>query len=253
MVEKEVERTIEALLEERREFEPPKEFAAEANAGDASIYEHASKDPDAWWESQAERLTWSKKWDKVLEWDPPHHQWFIGGKLNASVNCLDRHLEDNGDRVAFHWVGEPGDSRSITYRDLHTEVCKLANALKELGVAKGDRVAIYLPMVPELPASMLACTRIGAVHSVVFGGFSAGSLRDRINDADCKVLITADGGYRRGQTVPLKENADEALEETKSIEKVIVVRRTTDDVSMTEGRDIVYSELIESQPDQCEP
>ncbi|HEU4487677.1 MAG TPA: acetate--CoA ligase [Actinomycetota bacterium] len=253
MVEKEVERTIDALLEERREFEPPKEFAAHANAGDASIYEHASKDPDAWWESQAERLTWSRKWDKVLEWDPPHHEWFIGGKLNASVNCLDRHLKDNGDRVAFHWVGEPGDSRSITYRDLHTEVCKLANALKELGVTKGDRVAIYLPMVPELPASMLACARIGAVHSVVFGGFSAGSLRDRINDADCKILITADGGYRRGQTVPLKENADEALEETESIEKVIVVRRTTDDVSMTEGRDIVYSELIESQPGECEP
>ena len=253
MAEKEVERTIEALLEERREFEPPKEFTAQANANDASIYEHAEKDPEAWWESQAERLSWSKKWDKVLEWDPPHHEWFIGGKLNASHNCLDRHLEENGDRIAYHWVGEPGDSRSISYQELHAEVCKLANALKELGVAKGDRVAIYLPMIPELPASMLACARIGAVHSVVFGGFSAASLRDRINDADCKILITADGGYRRGQNVPLKENADEALAETDSIEKVIVVRRTTDDVAMTDGRDVVYSELIESQSSECEP
>jgi acetyl-CoA synthetase len=189
----------------------------------------------------------------VLQWDPPHHEWFVGGKLNASYNCLDRHLEENGDRIAYHWVGEPGDSRSISYRELHTEVCKLANALKELGVAKGDRVAIYLPMIPELPASMLACARIGAVHSVVFGGFSAGSLRDRINDANCKILITADGGYRRGQNVPLKENADEALEETESIEKVIVVKRTTDDVAMTDGRDVVYSDLIEPQSAECEP
>ncbi|HZJ49961.1 MAG TPA: acetate--CoA ligase [Actinomycetota bacterium] len=253
MVEKEVERTIDALLEERREFEPPKEFTAQANANDPSIYEHAEKDPEAWWESQAERLSWSKKWDKVLQWDPPHHEWFVGGKLNASYNCLDRHLEENGDRIAYHWVGEPGDSRSISYQELHAEVCKLANALKELGVQKGDRVAIYLPMIPELPASMLACARIGAVHSVVFGGFSAGSLRDRINDADCKILITADGGYRRGQNVPLKENADEALEETESIEKVIVVKRTTDDVAMTDGRDVVYGELIESQSAECEP
>ena len=253
MVEKEVERTIDALLEERREFEPPKEFTQQANANDPSVYEHAEKDPEAWWESQAERLTWSKKWDKVLQWDPPHHEWFVGGKLNASYNCLDRHLEENGDRIAYHWVGEPGDSRSISYRELHSEVCKLANALKEFGVAKGDRVAIYLPMIPELPASMLACARIGAVHSVVFGGFSAGSLRDRINDANCKILITADGGYRRGQNVPLKENADEALEETESIEKVIVVKRTTDDVAMTDGRDVVYSDVIEPQSAECEP
>jgi len=253
MVEKEVERTIDALLEERREFEPPKEFTAQANANDPSIYEHAQKDPEAWWESQAERLSWSKKWDKVLEWNPPYQEWFVGGKLNASYNCLDRHLEENGDRIAYHWIGEPGDARSISYQELHAEVCKLANALKELGVQKGDRVAIYLPMIPELPASMLACARIGAVHSVVFGGFSAGSLRDRINDADCKILITADGGYRRGQNVPLKENADEALAETESIEKVIVVKRTTDDVAMSDGRDIVYSDLLESQSDKCEP
>ena len=253
MAEKEVEQTIDALLEERREFEPPKEFTAQANANDPSIYEHAEKDPEAWWESQAERLSWSKKWDKVLQWDPPHHEWFVGGKLNASYNCLDRHLEKNGDRIAYHWVGEPGESRSISYQELHAEVCKLANALKELGVQKGDRVAIYLPMIPELPTSMLACARIGAAHSVVFGGFSAGSLRDRINDADCKILITADGDYRRGQNVPLKENADEALEETESIEKVIVVKRTTDDVAMIDGRDVVYSDLIEAQSAECEP
>src|ERR671914_331615 len=247
-----VERNIEALLQERREFEPPREFAEQANANDPSIYEQASKDPDAWWESQAERLDWFQPWDKVLEWDPPHHKWFTGGKLNASYNCLDRHLEENGDRTAFHWVGEPGDARSLTYRELHEEVCRLANGLKELGVEKGDRVAIYLPMIPELPAAMLACARIGAVHSVVFGGFSADSLRDRINDGDAKILITADGGYRRGQTVPLKENADEALERTESIEKVIVVRRTTEDVNMVEGRDLVYRDLIDGQSPECD-
>jgi acetyl-CoA synthetase len=247
-----VERTIEALLQERREFKPPKKFAGQANANDPQIYEQASKDPDAWWESQAERLEWFKKWDKVLEWDPPHHKWFLGGKINASYNCLDRHLEKNGDRVAFHWIGEPGDARSLTYAELHEEVCRLANALKELGVNKGDRVAIYLPMVPELPAAMLACARIGAVHSVVFGGFSAESLKDRINDADAKVLITADGGYRRGQTVPLKENADEALEHTPSIEKVIVVKRTTEDVNMVEGRDLVYRDHVDAQPAECD-
>jgi acetyl-CoA synthetase len=247
-----VERNIEALLQERREFEPPKEFAEQANASDPSIYEQASKDPDGWWESQAERLEWFQKWDKVLEWDPPHHKWFTGGKLNAAYNCLDRHLEKNGDRVAYHWVGEPGDARSVTYQELHEEVSRLANGLKELGVEKGDRVAIYLPMIPELPASMLACARIGAVHSVVFGGFSAESLRDRINDGEAKILITADGGYRRGQTVPLKENADEALEQTESIEKVIVVRRTTEDVNMVDGRDLVYRDLIDGQSPECE-
>ena len=253
MAGNDVERNIEALLEERRTFEPPEDFVEQANADDPSIYTQAENDPDGWWASQAERLDWFEKWDEVLRWDPPHHEWFIGGKLNASHNCLDRHLESNGDRVAYHWIGEPGEKRAITYRQLHDEVCRLANALKDLGVAKGDRVAIYLPMIPELPAAMLACARIGAAHSVVFGGFSAGSLSDRINDAGCKVLITADGGYRRGALVPLKQNADEALKSTRTITNVIVVKRTNEDVNMEEGRDLVYSDLVAEASPDCEP
>ena len=251
MVEKEVEKNIEALLEERREFEPLEEFAANANANEASIYDAAAADPEAFWASQAERLDWFEPWDTVLEQDPPFHKWFTGGKLNASHNCLDRHLDSNGDRVAYHWVGEPGETKDVTYKDLHEEVCRLANGLKDLGIAKGDRVAIYMPMIPELPAAMLACARIGAPHSVVFGGFSAESLRDRINDAAAKVLITADGSYRKGNVVPLKANADEALQDTPSIEKVVVVARTGEDVSMTEGRDLVYSEVVEAASPDC--
>jgi len=251
MVEKEVEKNIEALLEERREFEAPEEFAANANANEASIYDDAAADPEAFWASQAERLDWFEPWDTVLEQDPPFHKWFTGGKLNASHNCLDRHLDSNGDRVAYHWVGEPGETKDVTYKDLHEEVCRLANGLKDLGIAKGDRVAIYMPMIPELPAAMLACARIGAPHSVVFGGFSAESLRDRINDAAAKVLITADGSYRKGNVVPLKANADEALQDTPSIEKVVVVARTGEDVSMTEGRDLVYSEVVEAASPDC--
>jgi acetyl-CoA synthetase len=253
MSQPEVEKTIEALLEERRTFSPPKSFIEQANADDAAIYEQAEDDPDAWWASQAERLDWFEKWDKVLEWDPPFHRWFIGGKLNASYNCLDRHLGATGDRVAYHWIGEPGETRTITYAQLHREVCQLANGLRSLGVSKGDRVAIYLPMIPELPVAMLACARIGAPHSVVFGGFSAEALRDRINDAACKVLITADGSFRRGEIVPLKANADEALEGTPSIEKVVSVRRTGAEVGYNEGRDLDYAELIASQPAECEP
>jgi acetyl-CoA synthetase len=251
MVEKEVEKTIEALLQERRVFEPPEAFAEQANASDRSIYEEAERDPDGWWASQAERLDWFERWDTVLEQDAPFHKWFVNGKLNAAHNCLDRHLGSNGDRVAYHWIGEPGEKRTITYKDLHEEVCRLGNALKELGVKKGDRVAIYMPMIPELPAAMLACARIGAAHSVVFGGFSAGSLRDRINDAEAKVLITADGGYRKGNIVPLKANADEAIEGTKTIEKVVVVRRTEEDVNMVEGRDVVYSDVVGAASSQC--
>ena len=253
MAGNDVERNIEALLEERRTFEPPEDFVSQANADDPSIYTQATNDPDGWWASQAERLDWFEKWDEVLRWDPPHHEWFIGGKLNASHNCLDRHLESKGDRVAYHWIGEPGETRTITYRELHEEVCRLANALKDLGVSKGDRVAIYLPMIPELPASMLACARIGAAHSVVFGGFSSESLIDRINDARCKVLITADGGYRRGQVVPLKENADEACEHTPSITNVIIVKRTNENVGMVEGRDLVYADLVAAASPDCEP
>ncbi|MDQ3956263.1 MAG: acetate--CoA ligase [Actinomycetota bacterium] len=253
MLEKDVEKTIEALLVERRKFDPPEEFTSAANLDDLSIYETAAGDPDKWWAREAERLDWFEPWDRVLDWDPPHHTWFAGGKINASYNCLDRHLEENGDRVAFHWVGEPGDQRTITYSMLHEEVCRLANVLSDLGIRKGDRVAIYMPMIPELPAAMLACARIGAPHSVVFGGFSAESLRDRINDAEAKVLITADGGYRRGQIVPLKKSADEALEGCDTIEKVLVVRRTMEEVEMVEGRDIDYTEAITPSETTFEP
>ncbi|HVF54369.1 MAG TPA: acetate--CoA ligase [Actinomycetota bacterium] len=245
------ERDIEALLEERRTFSPSPEFVAAANTSDASIYALAEEDPDAWWASQAERLEWIERWDQVLDWHPPHHRWFVGGRLNVSANCLDRHLAEKGDRVAYHWIGEPGETRDITYTELHEEVCKLANALKSLGVAKGDRVAIYMPMLPELPIAMLACARIGAPHSVVFGGFSAEALSGRIVDATAKVLITADGGYRRGDVVPLKRNADEAAERSPSVEKVIVVRRTGEDVPMVAGRDVYYDELVATQSPVC--
>lgn len=248
-----VEKTIEALLEERRTFAPPDDFNEHANSNDAGIYEEAKRDPDGWWAEQAERLDWFQKWDVVREGGFPKHRWFVGGKINASFNCLDRHADSTGDRVAYHWIGEPGDRRDITYAELHEEVCRFANALKDLGVRKGDRVAIYLPMIPELPVAMLACARIGAPHSVVFGGFSAEALRDRINDAECKVLITSDGGYRRGQVVPLKENADEAIAGTPSIEKVVVVARTGDEVNRVEGRDLDYGELVAAASPDHEP
>jgi acetyl-CoA synthetase len=251
MTDRDVAKTIEALLEERRTFAPPEAFAATANLADAGIYAEAERDPDAYWSQQAERLDWFERWTTVLDWDPPHHRWFVGGKLNVAHNCLDRHLKSAGDRVAYHWIGEPGEKRSITYRELHEHVCRFANALKSLGVRKGDRVAIYLPMIPELPAAMLACARIGAPHSVVFGGFSSDSLRDRINDAEARVLITADGGYRRGDLVPLKANADAALEETPSIEKVVVVARTGADVPRVESRDLDYEELVREQSTEC--
>jgi acetyl-CoA synthetase len=252
MVDKDVEKAIEALLEERRIFEAPVAFAEQANLKDPSVYEQASADPDGWWESQAERLDWYEKWGTVLEWKAPHHKWFLGGKLNAAHNCVDRHASAVPDRVAYYWVGEPEEhTRTITYKELHEEVCRLANVLKDLGVKRGDRVAIYMPMIPELPAAMLACARLGAPHSVVFGGFSADSLRDRINDAECKVLVTADGGYRRGQVVELKKAADEALRETPSIEKVLMVRRTGDDVNVVEGRDVMYDEVVPAASTDC--
>ena len=253
MAEEQDAGTIEALLEELRIIEPPPEFRSGALVKDESIYRRAEEDLEGFWAEQAETLEWSRKWDSVLEWDPPWAKWFSGGRLNISVNCLDRHLEDNGDRVAYHWEGEPGDTKTITYRDLHAEVCRMANALRSLGVGKGDRVAIYLGMLPELPVAMLACARIGAVHSVVFGGFSAESLRDRINDATAKVLVTGDGGWRRGQIVPLKKNADDAVAETPSIEHVIVVRRTEQEIAWEEGRDVWYHDLVPGQSDSADP
>src|SRR5512146_1790006 len=216
---------IDTLLNEQRRFPPPAAFTAKA-IGNGELHAQGSTDPEAFWEEQARALQWITPWSRVLEWTPPHAKWFVGGKLNVAANCLDRHLAGpRRTKAALIWEGEPGDRRTLTYWDLAREVGRAANALKALGVRKGDRVAIYLPMIPEAAVAMLACARIGAVHSVVFGGFSAESLRDRINDAEAKVLITADGGYRRGQVIPLKRFADEALTGCPSISHVMVVRR----------------------------
>jgi acetyl-CoA synthetase len=248
------DQNIAALLSEERVFEPSEGFRARAVVQDRSIYERAEADHEAFWAEQADRLGWVKRWDTVMNWTPPWVKWFEGGQLNATYNCLDRHVEaGGGDKVAFYWEGEPGEERAITYRELLDDVCRFANALKSIGVQKGDRVAIYLGMVPELPVAMLACARIGAPHSVVFGGFSSESLRDRIIDAEAKVLITSDGGYRRGAVVPLKANADEALRECPTIEHVITVRRTGGDHSFTEGRDVWYHDLVDGQSTGCEP
>jgi acetyl-CoA synthetase len=248
------EQHIDALLEENRVFPPPPSFSQGAVIGDPAIAERAAADPEAFWAEEAGRLDWTRPWDTVMDWTPPFVKWFVGGTLNASVNCLDRHVAaGGGDKVAYHWEGEPGDTRAITYRELLDEVCRLANGLRSLGVRKGDRVNIYLGMVPELPIAMLACARIGAPHSVVFGGFSADSLRDRINDAEAKVLITADGAWRRGQVVPLKANADEAVAECPSIEHVITLRRCENEHAFTEGRDIWYHDLVADQPTECAP
>jgi acetyl-CoA synthetase len=245
---------IENLFREGRTFPPPPEFTEQANVRDEAVYAEAAKDPQAWWAAQAEQLRWMRPWDTVLEWTPPHAKWFVGGQLNVSDNCLDRHIDDgHGDQVAYHWEGEPGDTRTITYAELRDEVCRFANALKGLGVSKGDRVNIYLPMIPELPVAMLACARIGAIHSVVFAGFSAQALIDRIDDADARVLITADGAYRKGNVVALKDAADKAMEGTDRITSCIVVRRTGEDVPMAEGRDHWYHDLVEGQPTELAP
>jgi acetyl-CoA synthetase len=249
-----VQRDIEALLSEHRVFPPPDGFRERAVANDPAIYDTANDDRQAFWAEQAGRLTWTRSWDTVLEWTPPWVRWFSGGRLNASYNCLDRHVEaGGGDKIAYYWEGEPGDARVITYAELLDEVARLANGLRSLGVRKGDRVNIYLGMVPELPIAMLACARIGAPHSVVFGGFSAEALRDRILDAEAKVLITADGAWRRGTIVPLKDQADQAVAECPSVEHVITVRRCGNDHSFVEGRDHWYHELIESQSADCPP
>ncbi len=220
---------LDALLHEGRRFPPPADFAANATVTNPDVYTAAAADPEGFWAGWAEQLHWFRRWDRVLDWDPPHARWFDGGRLNAAYNCLDRHLDGpRRNKTALIWEGEPGDLRSYTYEELHREVCKAANLLRSLGIGRGDRVAIYLPMTPEAAIAMLACARIGAPHSVVFGGFSAESLRDRINDANARLLITADGGYRRGGIVPLKRNVDDALDRNggcPSIEKVLVVKR----------------------------
>ncbi|NUR86336.1 MAG: acetate--CoA ligase [Nonomuraea sp.] len=238
------------LLQENRRFAPPADLAAAANVT-AAAYDEAAADRLGFWESAADRLTWAKRWDTTLEWNAPFAKWFVGGELNVAYNCVDRHVEaGNGDKVAYYWEGEPeGDSRTITYSDLQSEVNKAANALTELGVGKGDRVAIYLPMIPELPISMLACARIGAIHSVVFGGFSATALQSRIDDADAKLVITADGGYRRGNPSALKPTVDEAVAKTPQVEHVLVVRRTNQEIAVNE-RDLFWDDVVERQSDQ---
>src|SRR5689334_21158679 len=248
---------IDALLHENRKFTPSADFRRNAHVSDHALY---NQNPEAFWEAQANQLEWFEKWKTVCDWKPPHAKWFIGGKLNISVNCVDRHIKTHRrNKAALIWEGEPGDRRTLTYWDLYVEVQKFSNVLKKLGVRRGDRVAIYMPLVPEAAIAMLACTRIGAIHSVVFGGFSPESLRDRINDAKAKVLITADGGYRRGQTVPLKRNADKALEECMTIEHVVVVQRRPgaagDEAfaSMREGRDHWWHRLMSDASSKCEP
>jgi acetyl-CoA synthetase len=247
------EPAIEALYTEDRTFPPPEHFTAGALVTDSSLYEEADKDVEAFWARQAgELLDWFEPWRTVLEWDLPFARWFVGGRLNVSYNCLDRHVDaGRGDRVAYMWEGEPGDTRTITYAELRDEVSRFANVLKGLGVRKGDRVNIYMPMIPELPVAMLACARIGAPHSVVFGGFSAEALADRINDAEAKVLVTADGGWRRGAAVPLKRNADSAVASAPSIQHVVVVRRTGEDVPWTDGRDHWYHDLLAGASADC--
>jgi len=245
--------TLENLLSEDRQFPPPADLAANANVT-AAAYDKAAVDRLEFWAEQARRLDWFQEWDQVLDWsNPPFAKWFVGGQLNIAYNCLDRHIAaGKGDKVAIHWEGEPGDSRTLTYADLHAEVSRAANTLTELGVDAGDRVAIYLPMIPEAAVAMLACARIGATHSVVFGGFSKDALAGRIQDASAKLVITADGGFRRGNPSALKPTVDEAVAECPTVEKVLVVRRTGQEVAWTEGRDLWWHETVANASDKHE-
>ena len=247
---------IESTLSETRLFEPPADFKQRAHIRGTEEYERlyreAADSPETFWARMAEELHWFRKWDTLLDWQEPHARWFVGGKLNISYNCLDRHLDSwRANKAAIIWEGEPGEQRTLTYRQLHAEVCRFANVLKARGVGVGDRVALYMPLVPELAIAMLACARIGATHSIIFGGFSADSLRDRINDAGCKAIVTADGGWRRGAEVKLKPAVDEALRSTPTIETCIVVRRTGSNVAMQAGRDFWWHELVETVDANC--
>ncbi|MGH3438823.1 MAG: acetate--CoA ligase [Sciscionella sp.] len=245
---------LDNLLSESRTFPPSEEFAAQANAK-ADIYAEAEADPDAFWAKQAERLHWETTWNQVVDWsNPPFAKWFIGGKLNVAYNCVDRHVDaGHGEQVAYHWEGEPGDTRTITYADLKKEVSQAANALIELGVKTGDRVAIYMPMIPETVIAMLACARIGAPHTVVFGGFSSEALRSRIIDCDARIVITADGGYRRGAPSALKPAVDEAVTQCPDVRNVLVVQRTKQDVEWTDGRDVWWHEVVGRQSEEHSP
>lgn len=261
-------REIDVLLEESRRYEPPAGFREAAHVSDRTPYEEADRDREAYWAGWARELDWFREWDRVLEWEPPYAKWFVGGTLNAAYNCLDRHLAERAAKPALIWEGEPGDERVYTYGELHDEVCRFASALKGLGVSRGDRVAIYLPMIPEAAIAMLACARIGAPHSVVFGGFSPHSLRDRIEDARATCVITGDGGYRRGEIVPLKRNVDEAIEGLDYVGSVVVVRRAEASdptagpfgnevevpaAELVPGRDHWYHELVADASPECPP
>ena len=253
------EETIQSMSHEKRKFTPPKEFSKKAyiksGAEYNKIYNESIKNPEKFWAEKAGQLHWFKKWDTVFTWDKENVKftWFAGGKINASYNCLDANLKNRADKVAIIWQGEPeGDVRKITYKELHREVCKFANVLKKKGIKKGDRVCIYLPMIPELPISMLACSRIGAMHSIVFGGFSGESLKDRILDSECKMLITADGGFRSGKQLELKSIADEAVEKCDCVKSVIVVKRRGDEVVMKKGRDSWWHEEMANSSESCE-
>src|SRR3954467_10878603 len=249
-----LESRLEELLEQET-FAPPDEFRQQANISDDSIYDEADKDYEGFWEKQAEALDWEQKWDQVLDWsDPPNAKWFVNGKLNVAHNCVDRHREaGNGDRVAFHWRGEEGETRDVTYADLHRDVQKFANALKDRGIEAGDVVGIFLPMIPEVVVAMLACARIGAPHNVVFGGFSVESVRERMEVSEAKALVTVDGARRKGRTAPVKQQVDETLGDLESLERIFVVQRTKADCEMKDGRDVWYHEALEAADDECEP
>jgi acetyl-CoA synthetase len=248
---------IESILNESRVFPPPAEFAANAHIRSfeeyEEIYAEAAENPEEFWAGAAESLHWFKKWDTILEWNEPHAKWFVGGTLNVSYNCIDRHLKTNRrNKAAIIWEGETGETRTITYQQLHTEVCKFANVLKKLNIKKGDRIALYMPLVPELAMAMLACARIGVTHTVIFGGFSADAIRDRVVDGECKLIVTADGGFRRGSEIKLKQTVDEAVENCPTIENVIVFKRTGSQIEMKAGRDFWWHELVKETNDKCE-
>jgi len=247
-----LDQEIEDLLDQEK-FPPPEGFGDQAVVSDESIYEKAEEDYEGFWAEQAKALHWHKEWDQVLDWsNPPFAKWFVGGELNVAYNCVDRHVEaGNGDRVAFHWRGEEGEERDITYADLHRDVQKFANALKDLGVEKGDVVGIFLPMIPEVVVAMLACARIGAPHNVVFGGFSAGSVRERMEFSEAKVLITVDGARRKGKTAPVKSQVDEEMGELEHLKTIVVVRHTEAECEMQDGRDVWFHEVLEQADDDC--